>query len=364
MLGAHGMRNKFTFLEEAVRVPMAMSLPNSIPAGTIVTEPVSHVDLFATILDYTGASDFDRSDGSTLRRFIEHSSFNQFYDEATVVAELDDRWPTGSYRLSGDLGDIPNFMIRKDHWKLMLPKKRGSKVLDQLYNLRADPYEMNNLLGVKGSRASEAVIGKVEQLKILLLEWMRRHDTNMGFYSNKKYNLGQGMGDIAEIKGRRTWRKLDFWLSDRMLTFGNPVFSNGRWRRREYIYIGRTTPGKVSIRDISIRGPDAGYFKIYQKRAVLKQNQYLRIQVTFSTQEKDVNINSLNAWLQIVTDAKGYLLRKVILAGDPSSMNGAINEERDDVFFKLKAQRKFKRKKKKKNGNSNSNSNNNNNKKD
>lgn len=36
MLGAHGMRNKFNFLEEAVRVPMIMSFPGRMPANAVV----------------------------------------------------------------------------------------------------------------------------------------------------------------------------------------------------------------------------------------------------------------------------------------------------------------------------------------
>lgn len=93
-----------------------------MPAGAVVKQPVSHLDVFSTILDYMGASQYDNSDGRSLRRFVENTSFNQFYDEASVVVELDDRWPTGNYQLSGELGAIPNFLIRNGQWKLILPK--------------------------------------------------------------------------------------------------------------------------------------------------------------------------------------------------------------------------------------------------
>lgn len=109
-----------------------------MPEGVTVRQPVSQIDLFSTILDYFGAADSDNSDGRSLRRFIEKQSFNQYYDETAVVVELDDRWPTGTFRLSGELGGIPNFMIREKNFKLILPKKRNSNVVDMFYNLKKD----------------------------------------------------------------------------------------------------------------------------------------------------------------------------------------------------------------------------------
>lgn len=85
----------------------------------------------STILDYLGASEFDTSsDGRSLRRFIEGTSFNKFFDENTVVCELDERSPKSANEFDSELGAIPNFMIRKGSWKLMLPKKRDSPVLE------------------------------------------------------------------------------------------------------------------------------------------------------------------------------------------------------------------------------------------
>ena len=56
MLGSHGLREKNVFFEESVRVPLLMRLPGAIPAGTVVKEPVSHLDYFPTIMDYLNVS--------------------------------------------------------------------------------------------------------------------------------------------------------------------------------------------------------------------------------------------------------------------------------------------------------------------
>jgi len=77
------------------------------------------------------------SDGKSLRRHIEGTSFNQFYDESAVVCELDERIPKSAVEFDKEVGGIPNFMVRKGPWKLMLPKLRDSPVIDMMYHLGA-----------------------------------------------------------------------------------------------------------------------------------------------------------------------------------------------------------------------------------
>jgi len=45
-------------------------------------------------------------------------------------------------------------------------------------------------------------------------------------------------------------------------------------------------------------------------------NGYRRITVTFVSKEP-VNINALDVWITIVTDAPGKLLRRINIIGDP-----------------------------------------------
>jgi len=299
MLGAHGMRNKWNHLEEAVRVPLVLAFRDQIPAGEIVTEPISHGDLFATILDYTGTSEFDRSDGKSLRRYIENTSINRRYDGQFVVCELDGRLPLNSSQWNEVAGLEPNFMIRKANYKLLLPKRRGSKVLDMMYDLKADPYETNNLLGENGMTASYATICKAQHMKALLWEYMNRND-RPGYYSDPVYN--PPFGDMKEILIRRTWRAVNLWLSDSRLAFGRPSKIKGRWRQNEWLYIGSTT-GPVVVENIFVRGPDRKYFKVHWSRTKkVFKNWWLRIRVEFtSPTPRYVNINGLKAYVEIKT---------------------------------------------------------------
>jgi arylsulfatase A-like enzyme len=138
MLGAHGKTGKDNFYEESVRVPMIFSLPNDANRGTRVSAPVSQLDLHATILDFLEApKGLDTSDGKSLRRFIEHSSYNDEYDDAIAVAEYEynnDPYNDRTY------GHMPAFMIRKGDYKLILPRIADSPKFDMLYNIKDDRY--------------------------------------------------------------------------------------------------------------------------------------------------------------------------------------------------------------------------------
>jgi len=132
MLGAHGMREKNVFYEESAHIPLMIRLPGEINSETTVDGYVSLVDLFPTILDYLNI-EAHPSDGKSLRDLIEGTDSEH---GKYVVTEWD-------YR-----GDIsPNYMIIKDGWKLMIPYSKSSPVINAMYNLNADPYEMNNLIG-------------------------------------------------------------------------------------------------------------------------------------------------------------------------------------------------------------------------
>ena len=126
MLGSHGRRSKNNFYEEASRVPLLISWPANIEANQTVKDPVSHLDIVSTIIDFVGAdSSADESDGKSLRRYMKMKTpptttthlrnpltgvagkflflsdeqrliANTLYDETFVVSEWDFRKPMAS----------------------------------------------------------------------------------------------------------------------------------------------------------------------------------------------------------------------------------------------------------------------------
>ncbi len=161
MLGSHGMREKNVFYEESAHIPLMIRLPGEIDSNTTVNGYVSLVDLFATIMDYLKIKKH-KSDGQSLRGLIEgtdseHGNY--------VVTEWD-------YR-----GDVsPNYMIVKDGWKMIIPYSTSSKVINAMYDLNNDPYEMNNLIGKNPN--SHRYAEKTEELRACLLEWLKKNGSN------------------------------------------------------------------------------------------------------------------------------------------------------------------------------------------
>jgi len=137
MLGAHGMRGKFNFYEESVRVPFLFRYPGKIKAGQTVSTPVSVLNIFPTILDYAGVKSI-ATDGYSLKGVMEGTASPK-YDFA--VSEW--QWENAN---------VPSIMIRTENWKLMTTHRSGGKDIEALFDMKNDPYEMNNLLGTNPKR--------------------------------------------------------------------------------------------------------------------------------------------------------------------------------------------------------------------
>jgi len=65
---------------------------------------------------------------------------------------------------------------------LFIPYSAESKVINALYNLNDDPFEMNNLLGSNPDRNKYE--GKAIELKKDLLSWLKHHKS--GHYEGVK----------------------------------------------------------------------------------------------------------------------------------------------------------------------------------
>jgi len=152
MLGSHGMTSKNIFYEESVHVPLLMRLPGTIAAGTRIEDPVSTRDTFPTVLDYLGQSPREGINSESLRGVIDGRETRDF-----AVAE----WREDS--------KVPTYMIRSGDWKLLISKIPEAKSIDALYNLKADPHEMVNLL-FEGMPESHALVAA--ELKSKLLSWL------------------------------------------------------------------------------------------------------------------------------------------------------------------------------------------------
>jgi len=117
LLGAHGMRGKFNFYEESVRVPFVIRYPGKIKPAQTINTPVSSLNIFPTVLEYAGVKDIT-CDGYSLKGLMEGSN-NPKYDFA--VSEW--QWENPN---------VPSIMIRTEDWKLMTTHRDGGKDVEVL----------------------------------------------------------------------------------------------------------------------------------------------------------------------------------------------------------------------------------------
>ena len=162
MMGDHGLNSKMKMYEGSAHIPLIMRLPGTIPAGKKVDTPVSHHDLFASILDYTGMK-IPENDGRSLRNLVDGKS-----DPIDYAVSA---W--------GQINNGGPFMIRKGDWKmivyLQMADNKQKKASSALYNLKSDPLEMNNLIGTNPEKSKyEKVAG---DLKLTLKDWMIKTKT-------------------------------------------------------------------------------------------------------------------------------------------------------------------------------------------
>jgi len=143
--------------EESIRIPLLIRWPEVVKPGTRIPQTVSNVDTFASIL-------------GMLNIPIPEAVQQHGADFSPLLRGQDTPWRDtmfGQYDLhNGGLAYMR--MIRTDEWKLVRHYKTYQ--LDELYNLKDDRGEMNNLYSRPG-------VQKVrEQLLSRLESWMRSID--------------------------------------------------------------------------------------------------------------------------------------------------------------------------------------------
>ncbi len=153
MLGEHRLaNNKSGPYEVSVRVPLLMRGPG-IPAGTVVPQPVGQQDLARTVLamtDHNGANGTFVIDGKNLLPMVTDPSLNA--NRPIIIEAGPATTTTTTYRYHG---------IRMPGWKYV-ERGGGAK---ELYNLTADPFELNNLAGKPANAAKQA------EMKALLTQY-------------------------------------------------------------------------------------------------------------------------------------------------------------------------------------------------
>ncbi len=146
MMGDHALMHKTVMYEEAVKVPLFMRVPARGQEQRLVDGPVSQVDLVPTLLELMGCEQPDGLQGYSLLPYLTGEGelgcedvFIEWQTAEGFTYIADPRW---SQEKQAEAGSAEvRTVITPEGWKLNLRRHD----LCELYNLREDPYELDNL---------------------------------------------------------------------------------------------------------------------------------------------------------------------------------------------------------------------------
>ena len=143
-LGAHHLFGKETMFEEAVRIPWLVRLPGQRD-GKRISQAVSHIDFVPTLLDLLGKSKPTQCAGKSLLPLIRgdvmapENIFIEWAPNRTKVKKGTSLAPRRMIKRA--IEESTRTVVSSDGWKLCL----RDRDLNELYNLKDDPFETRNL---------------------------------------------------------------------------------------------------------------------------------------------------------------------------------------------------------------------------
>lgn len=131
--GEHHLGDKRWAYEESLRIPMTMRYPRLIKAGSKIDQLVMNVDMAPTMLALAGVKGPTEIQGRSVLPLLKgpvkdwRTSFlSEYFQEKSFPR-------------------VPNWQaVRDDHYKFV--RYPDLKNADELYDLKKDPYEMQNLI--------------------------------------------------------------------------------------------------------------------------------------------------------------------------------------------------------------------------
>lgn len=138
MFGEHGLIDKRNAYEESMRVPLIAYGPGVIERGKTVTDMVANLDIAPTILDLAGVAAPPQFSGASFAPQLEGHAPAQPWRTSLLY----------EYYWEYNYPQTPTtFALRGDRYKLI--QYHGIWDTEELYDLKADPREMNNLIASK-----------------------------------------------------------------------------------------------------------------------------------------------------------------------------------------------------------------------
>ena len=134
-MGEHTFLDKRLAYENSMRVPMLIRYPKIIKPNTIINEQCLNIDMAPTILKLAGIDKPDYMQGESLLNLLKDKKEDNWRKSILFEYYLDTYWPYAG----------PNqIAVRTENYKLVDAFLEND--IDELYDLKKDPGEMNNLI--------------------------------------------------------------------------------------------------------------------------------------------------------------------------------------------------------------------------
>lgn len=138
--GDHGLIDKRVAYEASAKVPLLMVAPasmgaRSIPPGIRFEGLVANIDIAPTLLEAAGAKPLPHTDGMSFWQPLVANEFGDFADRTVLYEYYWERNYPQTPTLHAILGSRYKYIRCHGRWDR-----------DELYDLRSDPSEMNNLI--------------------------------------------------------------------------------------------------------------------------------------------------------------------------------------------------------------------------
>ena len=143
---------KNSMWEGAYRVPCLVRWPGHIPEGTVLNEPVAHLDWFSTLLAAAGVDDIaERLRAGTELAGKEYKVHLDSHNQLDYITGQSDKSAREYFFYFSDTGDL--CAVRWHNWKVVFLEQRATGTLQVwrepytvlriplIFNLKTDPFE-------------------------------------------------------------------------------------------------------------------------------------------------------------------------------------------------------------------------------
>jgi arylsulfatase A-like enzyme len=134
MFGEHGLIDKRNAYEESMRVPLLAYAPGYLEKGLVVDEMVANLDIAPTVLDIAGVKSPQHFEGQSFLPLAQNKKVPNWRQDFLYEYYWEFNYPQTP----------TTFALRRDNYKLI--QYHGVWDTEELYDLKNDPKEMNNLI--------------------------------------------------------------------------------------------------------------------------------------------------------------------------------------------------------------------------